>query len=160
MILKIEIVNPYKTGKRWKNVVPEKDILITNLGFGNGTGYSIVAFRCSQKGSRLFLGIERVGCFSFPSNNFIHPNYAAQKLNLCLADASNIADWLNAQLDIEAEEFGHYNDALCIDRETEKEERDNFIKIFLDAQTPEDRDYYIENPHELEEIIYIIKELT
>lgn len=68
MIVRIKEVNPSKTGKRWKNVVPEKDTLVTYLDFGNGTGYQITAFRRRGRvGNVLFLGVERVGCFSFPT---------------------------------------------------------------------------------------------
>ena len=110
-------IAPYKTGKRWDRVVSKESILIAKMNVGNYTGYGIVA--CKPVEGIFFLGIERIGCYSFSLNgNFMHPDYVAEKLNL-EGDKGNIADWLNVQLGIEAEEYGRYEEHLCIDREEE-----------------------------------------
>lgn len=121
MRLRTEIIAPYRTGKRW-NIVKDAINYPVRLNFnlGNGTTYNIIFCRFMYDG--LFVGIERVGCFTFFDNDLLHPEDVAEKLNLLYSeDASNITDWLHAQLGIEVEEFGRYEDALCIDRETEEE---------------------------------------
>lgn len=124
MIFYDEDINPYKTGKRWDQLIDLKSYAygtVRNLNVGNGTYFKIIFFR-SKKGAntRFFLGIERIGCFIFTENgHFYHPNYLVEKLNLCIADANNIADWVNIQLGIEAQEYGRYNDEFCVDRTQE-----------------------------------------
>ncbi len=148
-------VSPYKTGKRWeivKNAMANPVRL--NLNLGNGTCYNVIFCRFIFEAT-LFLGIERKGCFSFNEGQFEHPNYVGEKLNLYTLDndnniaptqdAKNITDWLNAQLNIEAEEFGRYNDNLCIDREEEK----------LDESDP----LYDEEEEERKEIRELLKDI-
>lgn len=124
MILRTEIVAPYRTGKRWDIVKDAKDYPVRlNLNLGNGTTYNIIFCRFISE-DKLFVGIERVGCYSFcVHNNLISPEYIADRLNLLyLEDARAITDWLNAQLGIKVKEFGRYDDDWCIDRETEQED--------------------------------------
>lgn len=111
MLIKTIELTPCKTGKRWyivKNAIDNPIILSLNLG--NGTAFRVIFFRFIQQ-YRLFVGIEGKGCFLFrESKNYVSPKYVAEKLNLEEGDADNLADWLNAQLNVNAKEFGYYND--------------------------------------------------
>ena len=116
IILKAIDVRPYTKGKRWdiiKNAIDHPVIL--DLSLGNGTGYRVIFFRFIHEG-KLFVGIERIGCFLSPEGHYVTPAYVAGKLNLQHGDADNLADWLNAQLNVDVKEFGYYCDGLCIDR--------------------------------------------
>lgn len=72
---------------------------IYELNLGNGTQFSVFLM---WPGVFYCLGIEGVGAFHFSTS--VHWEYAAEKLNLGEADARNIADFINAQL--EAQDFG------------------------------------------------------
>jgi len=67
------------------------------LPLGNGTLFTVGAFELGFDG-RLFVGIEGHGAYTF--NGFVSWNYAAEKLGLLEGDARNVADWINAQLNI------------------------------------------------------------
>lgn len=105
-------INPNKQQPRWDKVKYVFSFpVIGNINLGNGTLYTIVTFKAANK---FYLGIERVGSFLFylpgAKSDPYHPNYVSEKLNLCLSDAANLADWMNTQVDMKSEEFGRYVD--------------------------------------------------
>lgn len=109
MIEQIPTLSPHKEGQRWQKIDILRIPMVYWLNLGNGTQYKIITFWLRDK---FFLGIERVGCFLFATENVKYPAYIAEKLNLDeKSDACNVADWVNTQLGrTEASEFGCYTD--------------------------------------------------
>ncbi len=107
MIEFISYIFPHKEGNRWDKLPISNKPFICDLSLGNCTMYRTVAFFTSFP-YRFFVGLESKGCFFFPCEGKIHPEYVIEKLNLMPGDAANIADWINVQLGIAAEEYGHY----------------------------------------------------
>lgn len=103
------MIYPSREQPRWKKIKYGSSPLpfIADFSLGNGTMYKLISFKTH---SRLFVGLEGIGCFLFDTENWKHPNYVAQKLYLDQksSDCKNIADWLNVQLGKEVEEFGDY----------------------------------------------------
>jgi hypothetical protein len=108
--MNIPTLSPNKEGQRWNKIDIGETSTICWLNLGNGTCYKIVTAFTNY---RFFLGIERIGCFLFTTENVKYPSYIAEKLNLNeKSDACNVADWVNTQLGIkDAPEFGCYD--LC-----------------------------------------------
>lgn len=104
--MNIPTLSPHKEGQRWDKIDISTKPFICELSLGNITMYRTVAFFSSP--FRFFVGLERKGCFFFPCEGKIHPDYVVEKLNVMPGDARNIADWINIQLGIEVEEFGSY----------------------------------------------------
>lgn len=84
--------------------------MIRQMNLCNGTMYKIISFISMGPFQRLFVGIERKGCFLFSMNKGIHWEYAAEKLGLYESDARIIADWINVQINQEYEQQGNYNE--------------------------------------------------
>ncbi len=95
---------------KWPKVVSFDNNLSLNVNLGNGTMFRLHAFYAlrPRHGLGLFLGLERIGCFTFGLDIFLHENYVAEKLSLLPADAANVADFLNAQLGIVERLQGKY----------------------------------------------------
>jgi len=106
-------IYPNRENPRWQKVVTGafNAPWVGTLCLGNGTAFVTTGFtRLTISGTRLFVGIERKGCFFFPLGRAIYPTYVEEKLNLCKGDASNIADWINVQIGIvDVPEFGTYS---------------------------------------------------
>jgi hypothetical protein len=101
---------------KWEKVLHYEDLdqkpLIDWIDLGNATQFRIFAF-FSHGGFRrpregLMIGIERIGSYFFRLDNKIYTDYVCEKLNLTLADAANIADWLNVQIGYEVPQQGKY----------------------------------------------------
>lgn len=101
---------------KWPKVLNFEEInaypIIRWIDLCNGTMFRITAFfsHLSKEHpiSGLFIGIERKGAFLFSFYENIGFEYVEEKLNLCEADARPIADWINAQLGNEIEQYGTY----------------------------------------------------
>lgn len=92
---------------RWPTIFIDNLPVISWINLGNATLYRIIMFR-SKSLPRLFVGVERRGCFLFPLS-FLSGDYVAEKLNISLADAYNLADFINTQLGQVKEIQGKYN---------------------------------------------------
>lgn len=89
--------------------------LIEWIDLGNGTMFRIFAFfsHGGRKRPRrgLVIGIERVGSFFFNIDSEYKKmawEYVSEKLRIPEADARSLADWINAQLDFDVPQQGHY----------------------------------------------------
>lgn len=106
-------IYPSQDKPRWVPLVSSSfnAPLVINLMLGNGTAFIVISFtRLTTSGKRLFVGIERKGCFFFPFGRAIYPTYVEEKLNLAKSDANHMADWINAQIGIiDVPEFGNYS---------------------------------------------------
>jgi len=93
--------------KRWDKVdLP----FYGDVSLGNGSQYRISIFNIPDKTGIVF-GIENKGCYTF--SRYVHWTYAHEKLNLHKEDAKNIADFINAQLDVVSDDQGVYLDKYC-----------------------------------------------
>ena len=103
----------------WDKILDWKDIskppIIRWIDLGNATMFRITAFFAhsfhdGNPREGLYIGIERVGSFLFDLKLPKSTKYVAEKLNLPESDAAAIADWINAQLGYDLEQFGEYNE--------------------------------------------------
>ena len=90
---------------RWDNIVSKKPI-VEFINLGNGTQFKIISF---YHRSKLFVALERLGSFFFDCERFKSGEYVSEKLNICLADANIIADWINCQLNTYDKQQGYYS---------------------------------------------------
>lgn len=99
---------------KWPYIVEETNKFYFNhIDLGNGTMFRMGICKRFAPRSLLFVGIERIGCYSFSSSIFLHKNYVREKLNL-QGDAGAIADFLNAQLQIEVKQQGEYIESILL----------------------------------------------
>jgi len=85
--------------------------LFNDISLGNGTQFKV---NLIFNDDRLILGIYNKGCYEF--SHFVHYSYLKEKLNLLDADAKNLADFINVQLDVPSYqqlEQGIYHDEFC-----------------------------------------------
>ncbi len=97
---------------KWPLVIQEWDKPYLNwIDLANVTMYRIAAFRTAYPRGGLFVGIERKGAFFFSTtmSKWLHWEYVGEKLNLAKSDACAIADWINAQIEVEAPQQGSYH---------------------------------------------------
>lgn len=105
---------------KWENIVEGfYNPIIRQMNLCNGTMYNIISFMTLDP--RLFVGIERKGCFLFPIVHPIHWEYASEKLCLFEADARIIADWINAQINESYEQQGQYHKGYLEELQGDKE---------------------------------------
>lgn len=89
----------------------------------NVTMFRIAMFRLENCGIRsgfkgIYLSIEGIGGYHFLDKNIeFHPSYVSEKLNVPRGDATVLADFINDQLGIAHEQYGHYNDELLNNNE-------------------------------------------
>lgn len=92
------IIRPVRGGDgkpTWDALPKENFPFRGDVALGNMTQYVVSAFMLDD--GRLCVGVEGHGVYTFRS--FVHWTYAAEKLNIQnQADASNLSDWINAQL--------------------------------------------------------------
>lgn len=119
------MVRPFKTPeRRWPRLVHQNtqlldDLKVTSQPFygeialGNVSMFKVGMFFTSTK---LFIGIEGHSAYIFDSvfGAVVDAGYVAEKLDLMLSDAKNIADLINAQLGNFYSVQGSYQDDLCI----------------------------------------------
>ena len=83
------------------------------IDLGNGTMFRLIAFFTytfnDMPRDGLFVGLERIGCFLFPVDKFIHWEYVSDKLFIPESDARVLADWMNVQMDHKVEQQGEYS---------------------------------------------------
>jgi hypothetical protein len=90
----------------WEKVVHCEKPIIYLINLGNGTQFKLISF---YHRSKLFVALERLGAFFFDCERFKSGDYVSEKLNICMADANIIADWINCQLDKYEKQQGVYS---------------------------------------------------
>jgi hypothetical protein len=87
----------------------------------NGTLFRIIAFFTypfyNHPKDGLYVGIERCGSFLFGISNKFSADYVFEKLNIPESDAAAIADWMNAQLEFNVRQQGHYEKQYILNSE-------------------------------------------
>jgi hypothetical protein len=97
---------------KWPLVIEEWDKPYLNwIDLANTTMYRMAAFKTAYPRCGLFVGIEKKGAFFFTATMkpFVHCEYVGEKLNLAKSDACAIADWINAQIEVEAPQQRSYH---------------------------------------------------
>lgn len=95
---------------KWPKVVEGYDDPILKwIDLCNATLFRVAAFKTYSPRHCFVVAIERIGCFAFPMDKFLSWGYVSEKLFLPEPDARNMADWINAQIDKEGEQQGHYS---------------------------------------------------
>lgn len=86
---------------RWQRVIHcnANKPLNAYLNLGNGTMFTIASYFYLCPKLKFFVGIERIGAFSFDTHTFKSAEYVHEKLTMNnLPDAEIMADWINEQL--------------------------------------------------------------
>lgn len=91
---------------KWEKIVVGDKPIIKIINLGNGTQFKLISFHHCAK---LFVALERLGAFFFDCKRFKAGIYVSEKLNICIADANIIADWINSQLNMNDIQQGHYS---------------------------------------------------
>lgn len=90
----------------WEKIIVNEKPIVKFINLGNGTQFKLVSFFIHSK---LFVALERLGAFFFDCHRFKSGEYVSEKLNICIADANIIADWINVQLDVYDKQQGYYS---------------------------------------------------
>lgn len=75
-----------------------------DVSLANGTQFRVGVFAVPRSASRIFVGVEGRGAYTFGS--FVHPSYVSEKFNLPDSDANAMANFINAQLGFFEKQFG------------------------------------------------------
>lgn len=96
---------------KWPLIVEETNKIYLNyIDLANVTMFRMGICKTYAPRTMLFVGIERIGCFAFGMQGELHKNYVGEKLFLHPGDSGQIADFLNAQLQLDAKQQGEYNE--------------------------------------------------
>lgn len=97
---------------QWPLIVTEYDKPYMNyIDLGNYTMFRMAIFKTMFPRNGMFVAIEDRGSFFFGVNKALHENYVSEKL-LLSGDSAQVADFLNAQLQIEHPQQGHYYEGV------------------------------------------------
>lgn len=97
---------------KWPLIVTEYDKTYFNyIDLGNYTMFRMAIFKTRFPRPGMFVAIEDKGSFFFGIGKHLHKDYVAAKIGL-LGDAGQVADFLNAQLEIDGNQQGHYYDEI------------------------------------------------
>ncbi len=105
-------IRPRSTPPHWDRVVEPDKPFHASVALGNMTQWTFSAFWLPN--GYLMVAIENKGAYQF--RYFVDAGYAAEKLGLRFSgDGANVADWINAQLDLPGEYpvQGKYDRKLC-----------------------------------------------
>lgn len=93
---------------KWPLVVAEwEKIYLNYIDLGNYTMFRMSIFKTATPRLGLFVAIEDRGAFFFGMDKTLHKDYVGAKLGL-EGDRAQVADFLNAQLQNNEEQQGHY----------------------------------------------------
>ncbi len=102
---------------KWPLIAKEWDKTYFNyIDLGNYTMFRMSLYKTGQPRLGLFVAIEDKGAFFFSLDNWLHKDYVGSKLGL-LGDAGQVTDFLNAQIQKEGEQQGHYYEQIIKDVE-------------------------------------------
>jgi len=102
---------------KWPLVVIEYDKPYLNyIDLGNCTMFRMALFKTFTPRLGLWASIEDRGAFFFGTHTVLHKDYVAEKLFL-QGDHGQMADFLNAQLQNDATQQGHYYENVVNDVE-------------------------------------------
>ena len=93
---------------KWPLVVIDYEkIYFNRIDLGNYTMFRMCIFKTLNPCRGMYVSIEGRGSYFFSMDRALHKNYVAEKLSL-QGDHGQIADFLNAQLQIEERQQGNY----------------------------------------------------
>ena len=108
-------LRPLSQPPHWGRVVSRGENFHGPIALGNGTQWIFTALWLPD--DWLMVAIDEHGSYRF--QGFVHWSYSMEKLGLLNGDAMNVADWINAQLDLPYDYpfQGRYDKKLCADKD-------------------------------------------
>lgn len=93
---------------KWPLIVTEFDkIYFNRIDLGNYTMFRMCIFKTFVPRFGFYVSIEKKGSYFFNVEQALHKDYVAEKL-LLKGDSGQLTDFLNAQLQQDARQQGHY----------------------------------------------------
>ncbi len=137
-------VCPNPCEPRWDKVVKQlhdfesTEPFFRKVALGNGTAFKVFGAWCSDfgRGPVIAVGVEERGFFAF--SHFVHYSYLMEKMKLLNGDASNLADWINTQLDFYSPENaqGVYHPPYVEKRVVPLDLREHFAEAHPETSPP------------------------